>query len=297
MKILIVDNEFYLAQSIKSKLSDIGYQCEMAASVKDALKDRNYDVVLLSTNINGQDFYPVIEAFKDKIIILLISYISQDTVSEPLKAGANDYILKPFMMEELIRKIEHFVEHERLLKENRAYKDYINNSLKDITIDTISVKEAMPLFIKTNYQRYADAYAFKMAELLGEPFRYYSLTDKKAINSIKSEDSTQFLYISDFQSLKKSEKTLFLEIIKDKRAIVSTTENIEETDFSFNMIECNSDNKIFDRNDILTIDEYVKYIIVNYQHKFPDTMLSKKLGISRKSLWEKRKKYEIFKKK
>ncbi len=297
MKILIVENEFYLAQSIKSKLLEIGYQCEMAASVKDALKDLSYDVVLLSTNINGQDFYPVIEAFKDKIIILLISYISQDTVSAPLKAGANDYILKPFMMEELIRKIEHFIEHERLLKENRAYKAYIANSLKEINIDTVSPKEALPLFIKTNYQKYADAYAFKMAELLKEPFHYYSLSDKKAMGAIRSEKSTQFLYITEYQSLKKSEKAQFLEIIKDKRAIVSTTEAIEEEHFSFNMIEFNSDNKIFDRNDILTIDEYVKYIILNYQYKFPDTMLSKKLGISRKSLWEKRKKYEIFKKK
>ncbi len=297
MKILIVENEFYLAQSIKSRLLEIGYQCEMAASVKDALKDLNYDVVLLSTNINGQDFYPVIEAFKDKIIILLISYISQDTVSAPLKAGANDYILKPFMMEELIRKIEHFIEHERLVKENRAYKAYIANSLKEIDIDTFSPKEALPLFIKTNYQKYADAYAFKMAELLKEPFHYYSLSDKKALNAIRSEKSTQFLYITEYQSLKKSEKAQFLEIIKDKRAIISTTDAIEEEHFSFNMIEFNSDNKIFDRNDILTIDEYVKYIILNYQYKFPDTMLSKKLGISRKSLWEKRKKYEIFKKK
>ncbi|EAI2944688.1 hypothetical protein IEC40_001809, partial [Campylobacter jejuni] len=48
---------------------------------------------------------------------------------------------------------------------------------------------------------------------------------------------------------------------------------------------------------ILTIDEYVKYVIINYQNIFPDTDLSKKLGISRKSLWEKRKKYEISKKK
>ncbi|MCW1548840.1 hypothetical protein OLS49_02640, partial [Campylobacter jejuni] len=54
--------------------------------------------------------------------------------------------------------------------------------------------------------------------------------------------------------------------------------------------------KNIDSNEILTIDEYVKYVIINYQNIFPDTDLSKKLGISRKSLWEKRKKYEISKK-
>ena len=57
------------------------------------------------------------------------------------------------------------------------------------------------------------------------------------------------------------------------------------------------ENRVFDRGDILSIDDYVKYIILNFQNKFPDTELSKKLGISRKSLWEKRKKYGITKKK
>jgi DNA-binding NtrC family response regulator len=58
-----------------------------------------------------------------------------------------------------------------------------------------------------------------------------------------------------------------------------------------------SDNKVIEQGDILPIEDYVKYIVLNYQHKFPDTELSKKLGISRKSLWEKRKKYGIIKKK
>jgi hypothetical protein len=54
---------------------------------------------------------------------------------------------------------------------------------------------------------------------------------------------------------------------------------------------------LFEQGDILPIEDYVRYIVLNYQHKFPDTELSKKLGISRKSLWEKRKKYGIIKKK
>jgi DNA-binding response OmpR family regulator len=99
MKILIVENEIYLAQSIASKLAEIGHTCDMATTVKEALnKSDHYDAVLLSTNISGQNFYPVIERYKSSIIILMVSYISNDTVSNPLKSGANDYILKPFMM-------------------------------------------------------------------------------------------------------------------------------------------------------------------------------------------------------
>ncbi|WP_281951195.1 response regulator [Nitrosophilus kaiyonis] len=296
MKIIIVENEIYLAQSIAAKLAEIGHTCEVAATIKEAIKDEHYDAVLLSTNINGQDFYPVIEHYKDSIIILLVSYISNDTVSNPLKAGAKDYILKPFMMEELIRKINHFRDYEKLKKENDAFKKYLQFSLKGINIDNISTKTTLPLLIKTNYQKFADFYAFEFAKIYGEPFKFYSLSDSGVLNRIKSEKDTQLLYITDFQTLKKSEKKSFFEIIENKNALISTTEAIEE-DIPLNFIELKSDNKIFDRNDILSIDDYVKYIILNYQNKFPDTALAKKLGISRKSLWEKRKKYEIFKKK
>ncbi len=65
----------------------------------------------------------------------------------------------------------------------------------------------------------------------------------------------------------------------------------------YTVVEIKSDNNVFEQGDILPIEDYVKYIVLNYQHKFPDTELSKKLGISRKSLWEKRKKYGIIKKK
>jgi biotin operon repressor len=47
----------------------------------------------------------------------------------------------------------------------------------------------------------------------------------------------------------------------------------------------------------MTINDYVKLMVMSFQGKYPDTELSKKLGISRKSLWEKRKKLSIEKKK
>ena len=103
------------------------------------------------------------------------------------------------------------------------------------------------------------------------------------------------IYVTDFQIIKKSEKREFLELIKGRNVIVSSTDKIDDVDY--NIIDIKNDNNIFDQSDILPIEDYVKYIVLNYQHKFPDTELSKKLGISRKSLWEKRKKYGIAKKK
>ena len=68
-------------------------------------------------------------------------------------------------------------------------------------------------------------------------------------------------------------------------------------EFPFRKIEFNNENQLIGNSNIMTINDYVKMMVVSYQNKYPDTELSKKLGISRKSLWEKRKKLDIEKKK
>jgi DNA-binding response OmpR family regulator len=62
MKIVIVESELYLAQSIAAKLSEYTFETEIYSSVKDALESDG-DTYLLSTSIQGQSCIPLIEAF------------------------------------------------------------------------------------------------------------------------------------------------------------------------------------------------------------------------------------------
>jgi len=295
MKILIIENEIYLAQSIAAKLSDLGHVCDLASTTKDALRNEPYDVVLLSTNISGQDFYPVIDSYKDAVVILMISYVSNDTVSKPLKAGAKDYILKPFMIEELIRKIDHFQDYEQLKRQNTTFQRYIEHSFSSVNVDCDYQKSDLPIFVFSNYQKYADAFAFKLLSRCNSPLHFISLANLRTLDEVANLNPERLTYITDFQALKKTDKKPFLDLIEGKSVIVSSTDIIEEVPYK--TVEMKSDNKVIEQGDILPIEDYVKYIVLNYQHKFPDTELSKKLGISRKSLWEKRKKYGIIKKK
>jgi len=296
MKILIVESEIYLAQSISAKLTELGHICESASSVKDAIKNDEFDAVLLSTNISGQNFYPVIEHYQNSIIILMVSYVSNDTVSDPLKAGANDYILKPFMIEELVRKLDHLQDYIIFKKENATYKSYIDHLLKQNTSYKITNKSSLPLLVKTTYQKVADALVFNYAKDYNESFSFISLSDSDALSQIKKIHEKELVYLIGYQKMKKSEKTKILSTIKNRRVILSTTDLNEQAD-ELEVLEIKNDDGVFEKGDILSIENYVKYIIVKYQAKFPDTELSKKLGISRKSLWEKRKKYGISKKK
>jgi len=295
MKILIIENEVYLAQSIATKLGELGHICEMCTSTKDAIRSNNYDVVLLSTNINGQDFIPVIETFKNSIVILMVSYISNDTVSKPLAAGAKDYILKPFMIEELVRKIDHYQDYEKLKRRNIAYEKYLEHTFLNAKHDQNIENVELPVFISSNFQKYADAFAFEYAQSKDMPIHFLTLNDSKSLGEVGSLPHNTLVYIIDYHVLKKSDKKTFCDAIAGKKVIVASNEKIE--DIEYPVIEIQNDNNVFDKGEILPIEDYVKFIVLNYQDKYPDTELSKKLGISRKSLWEKRKKYDIIKKK
>ena len=294
MKITIIENELYLAQSISTKLNQAGYETEVFSSIKEAMATSTGDAYLLSTNLPGQNFNPLITKYKEKIIILMVSYINNDTVSAPLRLGANDYIVKPFMIEELQRKIEHYKEYQTLKKYKSLYKEYSEYLLNDISITDDIDKVNTPIVIFTNYIKLVDKLAFEHAKRNDRVLVFVPLGVKSWKEKIESANPKHTLYISDLQTLKKGERDTLFELLKNREFIISTTTNIETP---FRTIEINTDNKLYDQNEILTIDDYVKFIVNSFQYQFPDTELSKKLGISRKSLWEKRKKYGIFKKK
>jgi len=293
MKIIIVENELYLAQSIASKLVENGFETEIFSSIKEAMES-NGDVYLLSTNLPGQSTSPLITKFKEKIIILMVSYINNDTVGEPLKLGAKDYIVKPFMIEELLRKIEHYQEYQDLKKKTQLYHEYMENLLKEIKLDFDIEQLTYPLIIQTNYQRLVDKLVFKFVHIKNKLLTFIPLGDKGWKEKIENADGKSLLYITELHILKKAEREKLFAILKEQNFILCSTSELE-TDFP--TITLNSDSKLYDQNEILTIDDYVKFIVNSFQYKFPDTELSKKLGISRKSLWEKRKKYGLFKKK
>jgi response regulator of citrate/malate metabolism len=293
MKIIIVENELYLAQSIASKLGENGFETEIYSSIKEAMQS-NGDVYLLSTNLPGQNTAPLITQFKDKIIILMVSYINNDTVGEPLKLGAKDYIVKPFMIEELLRKIEHYQEYQDLKKHTRLYQEYMENLLQEIETDFDVDTLSTPLVIQTNYQRLVDKVVFEYAHRNDKLLTFIPLGDKEWKEKLEQAGTDSLLYITEIHTLKKADRDFLLDTLKGRDFILSTTTELES---DYDTITLNTDSKLYDQNEILTIDDYVKFIVNSFQYKFPDTELSKKLGISRKSLWEKRKKYGLFKKK
>ncbi|PAF45114.1 response regulator [Helicobacter sp. 11S02596-1] len=295
MDILIIENETYLAQSIASKLADVGHDCHITSIMDTNLKN-DYDVILISSGICGDDYEKFIRNNAESIIIMMISYVSDDTVSKPIKAGAKDYILKPFMIDELIRKIEHYRNYKNIVTKINFYNSYFNFIEKELNTPT-PFQYNPPFIIKSNSQRSADIYAMKYAREKNVCFEFFTLKEDKYKAFLKNNPpKSTMIYITNLEELKKQERKDFLEIALKHSMIISLV-STDKIVFPQIMDISNIPNNQEIGAEILSIREYEKAIITKFEGRYPDIELAKKLGMSRKSLWEKRKKYGISRKK
>ena len=124
-------------------------------------------------------------------------------------------------------------------------------------------------------------------------FDFYSFLRKS--RQIANQFERTIIYLTDYHTLKRNVKDQLIKQILDKKCVICSLESDDE--FTHKKVVFNSKNKSLDHSQIMSINDYIKTIVINHQNRYPDTELSKRLGISRKSLWEKRKKLEIDKKK
>jgi len=116
MHILIVEDEVGIVQFLKQGLQEEGYQITTAADGSkgfELVQEQKFDLILLDwmlPKINGLDLCKAIRVKDQTTPIIFLT--AKDTVQETiqgLKAGANDYIKKPFSFEELVERIKvHF---------------------------------------------------------------------------------------------------------------------------------------------------------------------------------------------
>lgn len=111
IKILIVDDEKSICDLIDLNLSASGYHCQTVQNGLDAIdliEKENYDLILLDIMLPGADGYDVMEyirPLKIPVIFITAKHEVKDRV-KGLKLGADDYLVKPFDVVELIARVE-----------------------------------------------------------------------------------------------------------------------------------------------------------------------------------------------
>lgn len=133
IKILIVDDEKPICDLIEMNLTAAGYSCvtvQDGLAAIDAVESNEFDLVLLDIMLPGADGYDVMEYIKPcKVPVIFISakHEVRDRV-KGLKLGADDYLVKPFDVTELLARVEAV-----LRRYNKADKKIV---VGDVEIDT-----------------------------------------------------------------------------------------------------------------------------------------------------------------
>lgn len=112
MRILIVEDEFNLADAIANRLKMEKYSVDIAVSGDEGLFNALsgiYDLVILDVMLPKKNGFEILKEIKkeniESKVIMLTAKTDIDSKLEGFEMGANDYITKPFHMEELVARV------------------------------------------------------------------------------------------------------------------------------------------------------------------------------------------------
>lgn len=135
IKILIVEDEKPIADLLDMSLTAAGYSCDCLFSgltAADAVEKKRYDLILLDVMLPGIDGFELME-YLAPLDIPVIFITARNAVKDRirgLKLGADDYIVKPFEIAELLARVETVL--------RRCHKTDVRIVMGDVVVDTQS---------------------------------------------------------------------------------------------------------------------------------------------------------------
>lgn len=143
--ILVVDdNPKFLADALPM----YGYEVAVANDGLEALKilmNKTFDLILLDVMMPNMDGWDTLKAIRNNkktqyIPVIMITAVSEDQkVVSGLKIGADDYIVKPFILPNLLARVEAVLRRSKWQQEAQPKQEKTLN--KDVNIDALTPKE------------------------------------------------------------------------------------------------------------------------------------------------------------
>ncbi len=127
-RILVVDDEEKLRRVIELQLSTAGFDVDKAASAEEALKlAERADLVVTDLKLPGMDGLELLAAIRGQNthapVIVMTAFGTIEVAVEAMKAGAVDFLLKPFSLDHLMAVIHKALEVRALRDENRQLRE------------------------------------------------------------------------------------------------------------------------------------------------------------------------------
>jgi len=128
--VLVVDDEKNMRLSLKTVLADEGYQVRAVDSAEAALEllvgNEEFFMAITDARLGGMSGYEFLGRVRSQWpelpVLMLTAYATPKLAAEAIKAGAIDYLAKPFAPEELLHAVARCAERYRLLQENASLR-------------------------------------------------------------------------------------------------------------------------------------------------------------------------------
>jgi len=137
MKILLLEDDFNLAQTLKEILSLENYDVDIASNASEAYEKtfyNNYDLYIFDINLpdeNGIEILKNLREANDSTSTICITALTDlNTMSKAFDVGTEDYIKKPFEPEELLIRINAKLKNKKIIKIKDIEYDPINKEIK-----------------------------------------------------------------------------------------------------------------------------------------------------------------------
>ena len=132
MKLLIVDDERIVRDSLGKWFHEEGYKIGTAESASEALTrlaERRWDLALVDIKMPGTDGIELLSRVREidpeLVVIMITGYASVETAVQALKLGAYDYITKPFDPDDIAHTVRKALEHRRAERENIRLRETV----------------------------------------------------------------------------------------------------------------------------------------------------------------------------
>jgi len=152
--ILIAEDEDGVRDSLTQVLREEGYDvvatADGAAAIA-ALGTREFDVVISDLRMPGADGLSVLRQAREispqTLVLLMTAHATVDTAIEALRGGAQDYLLKPIIFDDVLHKIESLMEHRQLAWERQFLRGQVERQwdFENLVGQSSAMREVMAL--------------------------------------------------------------------------------------------------------------------------------------------------------
>ncbi len=206
--ILIVEDNADMRELCSTVLTDSGYRCLGAVDGQDALEimDREYiDLIVADVMMPNMDGYELLRALRDtrsELPVLLVTAKDQfDDMQRGFRLGADDYMVKPINVRELVLRVEALLRRARISMEKQIV---VGSTVLDYDAMTVTLhgremilpqKEFLLLYKLLSYPNKI----FTRPQLMDEIWGMFSETDERTVNTHINRLRERFSDCEDFE--------------------------------------------------------------------------------------------------